>query len=416
MLVTARERRILRDAARQVAEVSALPAQAEKAELWRACNDLEPRRPMVFADPQNGWRELDEAWLRLECEDQTLRQFEFALRRKLVRHEHIHDDFPILCSFPVPLLVTGDGYDDYGLHLGVTRSDQTNGAYHIEPAIQCAQDVNRLHFRPITIDHAATDRIVDLASDLFGDIVTVRKEGKIGWRYGLTRVLVHMRGLEQMLYNMYDNPSILHTLMAFLRDDYLREIELYEESQSISLNNGPDHVNGTGGLSPTRDLPGPSFEGVPRAAHCLCWAESQETGVVGPHQFEEFVLQYQLPLLERFGLVAYGCCEPLDGKLDLLIQNVPNLRWISVSPWANRELAAEKIGNQYVLVYKPNPAYICTPSPNWEAAESEIRDMLRIGTGCAIHIVMKDTSTFCREPERITRWTQMASLVAQEMA
>jgi hypothetical protein len=416
MTPSLRERRILRGLAHQVAEIGALPEQAERIRLWTACNDLEPERAVVFADPQNGWSELDRAWLRLECEDATLREFEFALRRKIIRHQHINDDFPILPTLAIPIKVTGDGYDDYGLALGVTRPDQPGGAYQIDPVIGTEGDIDRLHFRPIHIDHVATDRAVGLASELLGDILKVEKQGKVHWRYGLTRVLVHMRGLDQMMIDLYDNPEVLHRLMAFLRDDYAREIDLFERADAVSLNAGADIVNGTGGLSPTCHLPKNDYDGVPRAKHCICWGESQETGVVGPDQFLEFVLRYQLPLLRRFGLVAYGCCEPLDHKLDLLIQGIPNLRWVAVPAWADRELAADSLGRRHVYVYKPNPAYICTPSPNWEEAEREVRETLRIASGCAVHVVMKDTHTFCHEPERITRWTETASRIVRELA
>jgi len=407
---------LLRDLAQRVAEIAARPEQAEKARLWTACNDLRPERAMVYADPQNGWRELDAAWLTLECEDPALRGFEHTLRRKLIRHEHIPDDFPILNTFEIGPHVTGNGYDDYGPKLEVTRSQQPDGAYHIVPAIRSEKDLDQLHFRPIRIDLEATDRTVARAADLLGDILEVRKVGRTSWRYGLTRVLVHLRGLDQMMYDLYDHPGLLHRLMGFLRDDYLREIDLFEEVGAVSLNNTPDHVTGSGGLSPTEDLPGEGYDGVPRVKHCLCWGESQETVSISPAQFDEFVLQYQLPLLERFGLVDYGCCEPLDHKLDLLIEKIPHLRWVSVAPWADRERIAEKLDGKYVFVYKPNPAPVCAPEPNWEQAEKELRETLAIARGCPVHLVMKDTHTFHHDPERITRWAQMASRIAREMA
>ena len=416
MTASPNDRSRLRDLARRVAEVAALPEQAERARLWTACNDLQPERAMVYADPQNGWPELDAAWLDLRCEDPTLRGFEASLQRRLLRHAHIHDDFPILDTFPVPIAVTGNGYDDYGFQLRMTRSSQADGAYHIEPIIRSEADCDGLHVRPIEIDHAATDRTQILAEEMFGDLLRVQKVGKVGWRYGLTRVLVHMRGLDQMMLDMYDNPGLLHRLMGFLRDDFLREIDLFEASGAVSLNNAADHVTGSGGLSPTRRLPGDGYDGSTGVRHCICWGESQETGGVGPAQFEEFVLRYQLPMFRRFGLVDFGCCEALDQKLDLLIASIPNLRWLSVSPWADRELAADRIGARYVFVYKPNPAHICAPEANWEQAEREIRETLAIARGCAVHVVMKDTSTFCGEPERITRWTEMASRVVREVA
>ena len=58
------DREILRTLAGEIKEIAERDDQREKARLWKACNDLEPERPMVLADPQGGWPELDEAWCR----------------------------------------------------------------------------------------------------------------------------------------------------------------------------------------------------------------------------------------------------------------------------------------------------------------------------------------------------------------
>jgi len=415
MIVTRQDRAVLRDLAHRIADAASLLEQAEKVRLWTACNDLQPERAMVLANPQGGWADIDEAWLRCEC-DPSLHWIEETLRRRLIQHEHIPDDQPIFATFNVPLQVTGAGYEDYGLALRTTRTDVPQGAYHIDPVITSEQDLERLHFRPLFIDFEATDRAVAFAEDLIGDILAVRRVGRMGWRYGLTRVLIHMRGLEQMMLDMYEQPALLHRLMGFLRDDYLRELDLFEREHAMELNNVPDHITGSGGLSPTQALPAPDYAGVVRPIDCICWAESQETVGVGPAQFDEFVLQYQLPLMRRFGLVDYGCCEQLDHKLDLLIAHIPNLRWLAVSSWSNRSLAAEKIGKRFVYVYKPWPTHVSAPSPAWDEAERDIRETLRIARGCAVHIVMKDTQTFHHDPERITRWATMATRIVREMA
>jgi hypothetical protein len=409
-----RDREIVRDLARRVADVASQPVQAERARLWRACNDLTPVRPMVYLDPQNGWRELEEAWVRPRCSDPFIRDVERTLLFRLARAEHLPDDCPITDVYPVHLAVSGTGYDDYGIPMEVVRTADQGGAYRIVELVKDEGDLDRLHPRPIVVDHAATDRALERTRELIGDILRVERRGKTGWRYGLTRVLVHLRGLDQMMLDFYDEPALIHRLMAFLRDDCLREIDLMERERAVSLNNGPDSGTGSGGLSHTSSLPGPSFDGLPRVRHCTCWGESQETVGVGPAQFEEFVLAYQLPLLGRFGLVDYGCCEPLDHKLDLLLAKVPNLRWVSVSPWANRALCAEKLGGRYVYVYKPNPAYLCSPEPAWEAAAEDIRRTLVLTRGRPVHIVMKDTNTFHNDPPRATRWCEMARRLAED--
>ena len=410
-----KERTVVRDLAKRVAEIASLPIQAERAKLWTACNDLRPERPMVLAT-QQPMGELEKVWIKLECEDEKLRGYERRLQHIIMHHEHIPDDLPIMGEWRVGIPIHNAGYDDYGFKLLTTKSDYAQGAYHIEPVIKSEADLEKLHQRPLTVDHEAADRAVVEAEELLGDILPVKKIGKNYWRYGLSRVLIHMRGLDQMMLDMYDNPELIHQLMTFLRDDFMREIDLLEAENAVSLNNGPDNSAGSGGLIPTEDLPGKDFDGIPRVKNCICWAESQETVGVGPTQFDEFVLNYQIPLMQRFGLVDYGCCEALDYKLDLLIEKIPHLRWISVAPWSDRQVCADKIAGKYVYVYKPNPSYVCSKVPDWEAAEKDIRDTINIVGDAPLHLCMKDTKTFWGNAQRTTRWCEMAVRIAEEMA
>ena len=50
-----------------------------------------------------------------------------------------------------------------------------------------------------------------------------------------------------------------------------------------------------------------------------------------------------------------GSCEPLDNKIEI-VKKIPNLRKISITPWANINRAAEAVGESYVISAKPNPA------------------------------------------------------------
>ena len=401
---TRHERKVLRELAEQVAEIASLPVQAERSRQWLAMNDLKPERPMVLADPQNGWDELATPQ-SLECQDALLRSWEMALRQKIIRHQYIHDDWPLTAWFNVAWVIdTGD----YGLHEIQIRHDE-KGSYTWIPPIKSEADLEKLHPRAIHIDHQQTARNVALAEDILGDLLPVRRFGEATCRAKLSRVAVHLRGLQQMMLDMYDNPALLHTLMAFLRDDFLNEWLIYEREEVLILNNQPDSLLGSGSLGHTRLLPGPDFQGHVTMADMWCWGESQETVGVSTTQFDEFVLQYQLPLLNRFGLVDYGCCEPLDKKFDLIISKLPRLHSVAVSPWCDLVIAAEKLGDRYVYVWKPNPSLLCAPQADFSAMEQEIRQTLKIARDCCLVIVMKDTSTFHHEPWRITRWTDLAS-------
>jgi hypothetical protein len=401
------ERQVLRRLAGQVAEAAKLPVQEERARLWLAMNSLRPERPLVLADPQNGWCELVPN-SELECQHPLLRGWELSLRQLVFRSKYIHDDMPITNHFNVGWVVE---VGDYGLQETQMRSE-ARGSYTWDAPVKTVADLDQLHPRQVKVNHIQTAEHAAMAEDILGDLLIVRRVGETMCRAKLTRVLVHLRGLQQMMLDMHDEPALLHRLMAFLRDDLLHEWQVYEQEGLLTLNNQTDSLLGSGSLGNTQELPSPGFDGRVRMQDMWCWGESQETLGVSPGMFDEFVLHYQLPLLNRFGLVDYGCCEPLDSRLDLLIRQVPRLRSVAVSPWANRRTAVEKLGNRYVYVWKPNPALICAPTPDFIAAEKDIRETLEMTRQCNLVMVMKDTSTFHNQPWRISRWTEMASRLA----
>ena len=409
--MSGKDRRILRELAREVAEIAALPIQAERAQMWRDFNALKPHRPMVLAFPEGSWRELlpDS---ELQCEDKQLRGWEWSLRAKIFEHQFIHDDHPVTDYFNIGWAVKRS---DYGLKVE-TRRTEALGSYRWEPPVKTEKDLEKLHFPTIEIDRDATARDLLMAHEILGDILRVRVRGGLRWSCGLTWDLILLRGMDQIMLDMYDNPVLLHSLMAFLRDATLNEIATYEKENILTLNNGPEDYVGSGGVGCTDELPANDFGGQVRLKDLWMLGESQEFVGVGPELFNEFALQYQLPLLNKFGLVCYGCCEPLDGKLDLVIRHIPRLRRVSVSPWSDRALAARKLANRYIFSWKPNPAMICRPTVDYEHVEKVTRETLQIARGCCVEMIMKDTHTVHGDSSRFTHWTDIASRLAREMA
>jgi hypothetical protein len=125
--------------------------------------------------------------------------------------------------------------------------------------------------------------------------------------------------------------------------------------------------------------------------------------------FAEFIFPYQLPILAKFGLNCYGCCEPLDKRWDT-IRQIPNLRRVSVSPWSNLEEMAEKLGNRYIYSMKPNPAYLAIPRLDEEYVRKSLREALAITAkhNCHVEIIMKDNNTLGHNPRNATRWVEIA--------
>lgn len=401
-------RRWVRELAKRVADIADLPIQAERIRLWKTLNALKPERPMVLLNPQNGWADLcpDQD---LRCPTEPYRGIENALRMKLFRHESIGDDYPITRDFPVAWQITKS---DLGLKETYAYTE-ARGVFHWDPPIKEFTDIKKLRPTALAVHRDESQRQLDFCRELLGDLLDVRMTGVSGCRCGLTRKFIMLRGLDHFLMDLYDAPDFVHELMAFLRDDMLAEYAFYENEGLLSLNNGPENWTGSGGLSVCDELPGPEYDPDHVGTHNLmAWGESQETVGVGPGQFHEFVFNYQLPILRRFGLVDYGCCEPLDGRYELLMANLPQLRWVAVSPWADRARAAETLTNQYVYCYKPQPSRLCQPNPDWKKMEEELRETLTIARGCCLSIVMKDTTTFCGEPQRAAQWVALALRLA----
>jgi len=107
--------------------------------------------------------------------------------------------------------------------------------------------------------------------------------------------------------------------------------------------------------------------------------------------------------------VYYGCCDPLDLKMKE-VRRIPNLRKISMSPWANLARGAEEIGNQYVLSAKPNPAHLAMASFDESLIRNEIGELVSVSKqhGCPLEIILKDISTLKYEPQRLWKWAKIA--------
>jgi len=402
------DRQVLRRLAAQVAELAARPVEQQKRALWYRHNALEPTRPLIFCDPENSWDEIIPP-AQLECEGELARGWEVTLRKEIFWGAHMGDDRVIEPYFNVPHVYIES---DWGMHETRTGG-QDGGSYVWDAPLKSYADLERLHFPQIVIDHEATDRVLDLARETLGDLLAVRLKTTWWWSVGMTWLLIRLRGLAQIMYDMFDHPDGLHRLMAFLRDGHQARLDFLEQNGLLSLNNDGSYV-GSGGFGWTHELPQPDFDGHVRTRDLWALAESQETVGISPHMFAEFVFPYQLPLLERFGLSCYGCCEPLDKRWPI-VEQIPNLRRVSVSPWSERAQMAERLGDRYIYSMKPSPTDLAMDTFDEERIRAELRAALRATRDCRVEVIMKDNHTIRNDPQRVVRWVQIARQEAEAL-
>lgn len=408
--ISLHDRLVLRDLAKRIADLAARPEEGEKRDLWYRHNALEPTRPLVFCDPENGWNEILTPD-KLQCEGGLARGWEWHLRREIFWGEQMRDDKVIEPHFNV-----GHVYTETDWGLRETRiGGQAGGAWRWEAPLKSYDDMEKLHFPQITVDYEATEELLRLAQETFGDILQVRLKSSWWWSFGMTQILVYLRGLEQIMYDMVDCPDNVHRLMAFLRDGHAARLDFLEKNDLLFLNNDGTYV-GSGGFGWTHELPQPDFNGHVRPIDMWGFAESQETVGISPEMFEEFIFPYQLSLLERFGLNCYGCCEPLDSRWHV-VEKFPRLRRVSMSPWVNVEVMAERLGNRYIFSWKPHPGVLAADTFDEEYIRQTLRKGLRAlrKNDCRVEIIMKDCHTIRNDPQRVIRWVQIAKEEAEAL-
>ena len=402
MPISQKDKNLLRGLANQVAEIARLPIMAERKEMWRRHNRLERVRPMILVFPEGSWRELL-PHSELKCEDGGARGIEWNLRSRLYCHEHLHDDTVIESEWVVGKVVSNTGW---GLQPRHKPSTAVTGAWGFDPVINQPKDLKKLEFPEVAYDEETTRRNLEEAQELFGDILDVKLKGVSHISFHLMGLYCQLRGLNQVMLDMYENPSMLHDAMAFLEEGNRRIVKRYEQLNILALNNDGTY-HSSGGVGYTDELPKPDYN-PDRIRTCDMWssAEAQEMAEVSPEMHDEFILQYEKRLLEPFGLNGYGCCEDLTRKLDDVF-TIPNIRRISISPWADVDECAEKLQGNYIFSWKPHPSHL-VGNFDAQSVREYIKHTLDVTKGCVIEMILKDTHTCENHPERFTMWTDIA--------
>ena len=139
---------------------------------------------------------------------------------------------------------------------------------------------------------------------------------------------------------------------------------------------------------------------------------AQMFSTVSPQMFKEFEVDYASRICGRFGLVYYGCCDPLDLKMNE-VRLIPGVRKVSMSPWVNEDRGASEIHGDYVYSRKPSPACLAFDTFHPERLREELTATRKVCEkhGCPLEFILKDISTVRYQPERLFEWSRVAMSV-----
>lgn len=397
---------ILQELGKQYAQSLADPVNEQRKKLHTAVNDLSPIRPIVLIN-EVPWNELNqEDELKLSCTDPYLRFVERTLLQILYQWNHFPGDMILPDYFPVPRIIHSSGIGiDVEEHTIATELENQIVSHEYFDHLETEEQLARLHSPVITYDSAETIRQFDLMSDIFQDTLPVRMQG-LEYHVVPWDDIVRYRGATNLLMDLLERPEFMHAIIEKMTSIALDTIHQYEELNLFEPSQLSIHC--TSAL--TSDLPKNDFDPDHVRANDV-WGRgaAQIFASASPDMHKEFDIDYMKRSLAPFGLNYYGCCEPLHTKIDI-VEQIPNLRKISISPWADIDIAAEIIQRKYVLSAKPSPSNVASSQSDIRVIQKELAHLTEACTknNCSYELILKDISTIGHNPENLVKWEKCA--------
>ena len=394
------DKQIIRELAKRSMEQATSERQLAVNKRMQDTNDLKLVRPPVMLN-EIPWYQMDiDGDLVCQCQDPRAREVEGHLRRYLYMCKYFRADNILEPYFRVNrhFEVTPSGWE---VQEEIRRTDDTNYiiSHHYIDVLETEEAVEAFRMPELSLDPQKDEEAVNYYSDLLGDSMPVKLCGMSYLYFMPWDLIVRLRGMEPVIFDFYDRPEHLHVIMEKMCAAKQAELDFIEQNNLI--NSLPYELHCTPGL----------ISGLADSGLKATWFRGAAQGfsTVSPAMHEEFEINYVKPIAQRFAYTYYGCCEPLDNKLDV-IRKIPNLRKVGCSPWANVEKMAEQLGGDFVLSRKPNPAHVAHRTDPAEIRE-EIEETVKLAIkyGCPLDITLKDISTVSHRPENLIVWSQAVS-------
>ncbi|MBM4047434.1 MAG: hypothetical protein FJ279_20200 [Planctomycetes bacterium] len=389
---TPRDRERLRRVAAQYAEIVNGDVMNARREVWRRSNRLEERTvPFQIEDNGTFFADLTPA---AQCEGQFERGLEQGMLHAITNYEHIDDDrvFPPYCAINWAISKPSLCPD-----LKITRAPDATGrelGYKTNtPLADLAHSFHKLRRGPFTVNREETLRRVEMAEKAFGDLLPVRIVAgqTLGAGTGMAGNAVRLMGMDNLYMAMIDQPENVHRFFEFVATEAVEFLDWLEAEGLICPNQGEFSV-GSGSCGYTDELPRRRIADGDKMRPADCWGfqEAQEAVGLSPAMYAEFIHPYQRRTSDRYGLLYYGCCEPVHQFWPTL-KAFRNLRKVTVSPWCDQASIAASVGKSVVLSRKPHPMKLTGPTFDPAAFEAHVRETLDLARDNFVELIFRDT-------------------------
>lgn len=407
MELTKDERELLRTLASRYMEIATLPVQAEKRDLWKALNRSKMERPMVVID-QLPWNELDtDGFLTCRIGDPFWRGIEWGLKSTIYRWEHFPVDMVVEPFITIPKSIHSTGY---GLqiqeHTKATEADNSVVSHQFINQLRTEEDIEKITDIRLTHREEESRLWLEAAAQVFDGVAPVRQSSGYQFHLGVWDYISMLMGVENIYLDMMDRPEFIHKIMERMTRSVLAGIK---DANDLKIHNDTINTCHCSYIYTDELLPDFGQGKGPVSGNSWAFGLAQLFSSVSPAFTDEFEIPYITRMAEPFGMIYYGCCDRLDDRLDL-VKKIPHVRKISCSPWSDRKAFAEKIGPEIIMSNKPTPAFLATDSLDEDVVRKDLRrtiDIARVNQ-VNLELILKDISTVRHQPERLTRWAEIA--------
>ncbi len=405
--VSGQDRQILRELAKKQLFYANQECNLKRREEWYRHNELQGERPLIHLEM--GTFEQEILPERMRCTGDFARQLERALYCNFLNQELFDDDRVTPDYFAV-------GYDSYftlfGLQVKVQGTKDAEGktsvGHHFVSQIEdLEEDWDKLGETQFGVNPAASLERKAAVEEVIGDILPVRLEGNCLYSVP-TQMVVHLMSMETMMFSMYDYPELFKEMMERTADDTLAYYRLLEKEGLILPTTGGGFL-GQGSWCYNHTLPDGKAPGSYTAKDVWGFMDSQETVGISPEMFEEFIFPCYKKISESYGLLSYGCCEPVDPIWENCISRLENLRKVSISPWCNEEYMGERLrGSRVIYHRKPSPNYLGTGTVlDEEALRAKSRKGQKAPKLCEMEITRRDVYTINRDIPKAKKYVDI---------
>ncbi len=403
--ISRHDRIILEDLAKKVQDAAESERMKERVARWYTHNSGRSREAIVVVE-LGGFMDEFMAPYPCQCEHPLAREIERSLRCRLVNENEVGDDKVITADYLVSLPVRFRPFnlefslvharDGLGRNLGYRQVDF--------PVKDLLRELPRLERSVFGVDREEAERRREQIEDWIGRWLAVRLcNGTLNWALSLSRYAIHLMGDEALFVAMAESPGAVHCLYDRIGEELIAFMEWQEREELLTLNNANDYT-GAGSYGFTDELPAAGWSGTVRIQDLWGNMNSQETVCVSPAMFAELAFPAYERIARRFGLLYYGCCEPVHDLWDSCLSRLSNLRKVSISPWCDeRKMGARIAGTGIIYSRKPSPNYLSADRFDEEAFREHLRATFEAARACALEIIIRDVYTVRDDRKRLGR-------------